>query len=227
MAAVVESLHYDSMMPDSGIREHLLRGVSKFVESASKLDGVLRIALIGSLATPKENPKDADLLVTIEDHLDIEVLAKSGRRLKGWAQHRNTGADIFLCNPEGAYLGRTCSFKDCHPRVRCAGTQCGFGSRVCTDFEVVRLPQGVLSEPPIELWPRIVTRGDVPEDVENLLFSLASTPNWRRLTVSFIGHLTRHPFLRPQKRASAHMPLKSGDRQPTPGHRSARIRAGH
>jgi hypothetical protein len=63
-----------------------------------------RIALIGSLSTSKPLPKDADVLVTIEDGLDLGRLA-AGRRLKGAAQQINLGADIFLADKEGRYLG--------------------------------------------------------------------------------------------------------------------------
>jgi hypothetical protein len=42
--------------------------------------------LIGSLCTPKPFLKDADLLVTIDDGLDLAQLAKSSRRLQGKAQ---------------------------------------------------------------------------------------------------------------------------------------------
>ena len=45
----------------------------------ANLPGVLRIALVGSLTTPKPLPKDADVLVTIEDGLDLAPLAAKGR----------------------------------------------------------------------------------------------------------------------------------------------------
>ena len=49
------------------LREFLLREVLRFVRTASTIPGVTRIALVGSLATMKPNPKDADVLVSIAD----------------------------------------------------------------------------------------------------------------------------------------------------------------
>lgn len=151
------------------LREFLLREVRRFVNHASKLAGVERIALLGSLVTRKNNPKDADVLVTIRPDVDINALAALGRRLKGRGQNRNSGADIFLCNPEGEYIGRTCAFRECHPRVRCSGTQCARGTRICNDFDVVCLNQDLIREPPLILWPSIERRQPLPEDVEKVL----------------------------------------------------------
>ena len=77
------------------IRDNLLSEVRHFVERARVCPGVRRIALIGSLATNKENPKDADMLITVDDDADLAMLATAGRKLKGRAQSRNKGADIF------------------------------------------------------------------------------------------------------------------------------------
>jgi hypothetical protein len=49
----------------------------------------------------EENPKDADVLVTIDDTMDLDELARAGRRLKGSAQTINLGADIFLADASG------------------------------------------------------------------------------------------------------------------------------
>jgi hypothetical protein len=100
------------------IRRHLLPGVLRFVQATRRIDGMLRIALIGSLTTTKPSPKDADLLVTVRDDVDLAPLAAAGRKLKGHAQQQNRGADIFLCSAEGVYLGRTCHWKECRPGVR-------------------------------------------------------------------------------------------------------------
>src|SRR5271165_5424610 len=68
-------------------RRHLLRAVLAFVRASP---GVLRIALLGSLATDKPVPKDADVLVTIDAAMDLSSLARFGRRLKGTAQTIST-----------------------------------------------------------------------------------------------------------------------------------------
>src|SRR5262245_5195332 len=56
-------------------RRELLLAVLSFVRTARTCPGVLRIALMGSLATSKAIPKDADLLVTINDTMDLGQLA--------------------------------------------------------------------------------------------------------------------------------------------------------
>ena len=56
-------------------RRHLLRAVLAFVRAARSSPGVLRIALLGSLATDKPVPKDADVLVTINAAMDLSLLA--------------------------------------------------------------------------------------------------------------------------------------------------------
>ena len=60
------------------IRDELLAAVRRFVERACNCPGVRRIALIGSLATAKEDPKDADVLVTVDDDSDLTPLASLG-----------------------------------------------------------------------------------------------------------------------------------------------------
>src|SRR5690348_9958839 len=92
-------------------RRVLLDAVSEFVRVASACPGVRRIALVGSLATDKPVPKDADLLVTIDSAMDLAALARAGRRLKGQAQSINLGADIFLADETGHYLGRVCGYR--------------------------------------------------------------------------------------------------------------------
>ena len=59
------------------------------------------------MTTAKAIPKDVDLLVTIERTMDLTQLARAGRRLKGLAQTINLGADIFLADTTGHYLGRS------------------------------------------------------------------------------------------------------------------------
>jgi uncharacterized protein DUF6932 len=86
-------------------RRHLLRAVLAFVRAARSSPGVLRIALLGSLATDKPVPKDADVLVTIDAAMDLSSLARFGRRLKGTAQTINLGADIFLADGSDHSLG--------------------------------------------------------------------------------------------------------------------------
>jgi predicted nucleotidyltransferase len=94
------------VVDDESIRSFLLSEVLRFVERARSCPGVRRIALVGSLVRDKHDPKDADVLVTVDDDADLASLATAGRGLKGRAQSRNKGADVFLADPSGTYIGR-------------------------------------------------------------------------------------------------------------------------
>jgi hypothetical protein len=86
-------------------RPHLLRAVLAFVQAARWTPGALRISLLGSLATDKPVPKDADVLVTIDAAVDLDPLARLGRRLKGTAQTINLGAEFSLPTKRTATSG--------------------------------------------------------------------------------------------------------------------------
>ena len=150
-------------------RALLLAEVLAFVRSASVCPGVLRIALVVSLATGKPVPKDADVLVTLEDGVDLGPLAGVGRRLKGKAGSINLGADIFLCRPDGRYIGRICGFRECHPRVACHARHCGGRDHLCDDLDILTLSSELILAPPLVLWPRLKRRAVLPDDVEQLL----------------------------------------------------------
>src|SRR6476660_8418121 len=120
-------------------RRHLLRAVLAFVRAARSTPGVLRIALLGSLATDKPVPKDADVLVTIDPAVNLDPLARLGRRLKGTAQTINLGADIFLADAVGRYLGRICHYRECRPRLACRALSCGLRQRLNDDLQIVTL----------------------------------------------------------------------------------------
>lgn len=67
------------------IRSILLEFSQEFILAARHVPGVRRIAMLGSLLTPKPRPKDVDVLVTIDDTVNLAALAKLGRRLSGSA----------------------------------------------------------------------------------------------------------------------------------------------
>lgn len=153
------------------IRAFLLSEVLEFVHRARKCAGVRRIALVGSLATDKRDPKDADLLVTVDDGADLRTLAAAGRRLKGRAQNQNKGADIFLASRSGSYIGRTCHWRECAPGIRmsCDARNCGTRPFLHDDLDALKLDAALVKSPPIELWPSVMRRVPVPGDVEELL----------------------------------------------------------
>lgn len=152
-------------------RRPLLLWTYSFVRAARLCPGVRRVALLGSVATAKAIPKDVDLLVTIERTMDLSQLARSGRRLKGLAQTINLGADIFLVDTAGHYLGRICHYRECHPRAACRAQHCGFKAHLNDDLDVVTLSKDLLASPPVELWPKVVRTLTVPADVEEILLT--------------------------------------------------------
>ena len=158
----------DAAVPE-GPRATLLSATGRFVHAAQRCKGVRRIALIGSLATTKALPKDTDLLVTIEHPTDLAPLAHIARRLQGGLQSHNFGADIFLINADGAYIGRICPYRECRPRMKCGAEHCGWNPHLNDDLQVVTLSPGLIATPPVALWPRVVRNRHVPADVELLL----------------------------------------------------------
>lgn len=158
---------------ESSIRGFLLDEVLRFVQRARECPGVQRIALVGSLTTNKQTPKDADLLITVDNDADLTSLAAAGRTLKGRAQSHNKGADIFLADPAGHYIGRTCHWRECRPgvRVACDARHCGRRAFLHDDLGDVSLAPALIAAPPIELWPNIVCRVELPRDVEERLVS--------------------------------------------------------
>uniref|UniRef100_B0SY82 Uncharacterized protein n=1 Tax=Caulobacter sp. (strain K31) TaxID=366602 RepID=B0SY82_CAUSK len=155
-------------------RPVLLAATLDFVREARTCPNVLRIALVGSLATPKPIPKDVDVLVTLADHEDLTALAQISRRLKGRANAINLGADIFLCDADSRYIGRVCCYRECHPRMACEGRQCTTGRFLNNDLDNVALDRSLTLAPPIDLWPTLQRRTAVPDDVEQLLLSALS-----------------------------------------------------
>lgn len=150
-------------------RPYLLAAVLAFVRDAKALPGIRRIALVGSLATDKPIPKDADVLVTIDAAMDLSPLARLGRRLKGTAQKINLGGDVFLVEETDRHIGRICNYRECHRRVLCRAQHCGAREHLNDDLHVVTLSAQLIATPPIDLWPRIVRRVPVPNDTDSLL----------------------------------------------------------
>ena len=171
--------------PPQSKRVFLIGLVQEFLMRVRALPGISRVGLIGSLTTPKDNPKDADLLVWVDDGLDLAPLAAAGRQLKGRAQGRNAGADIFLVSPGGSYLGRICHYRDCRPGVRlsCRALHCGQRPHLCDDLHDLKLRPNAIQAPPVDLWPQAIVRAAVPDDIQELVGQLAepsSPPDPRR-----------------------------------------------
>ena len=158
----------------SNHRRQLLEGLWRFVVTASSIPGVRTIALLGSITTAKPNPKDIDVLIVVDDDADLAALATVSRRLQGHAQGYNCGADVFLADSRGIYIGRTCPWRDCQPGVRlaCDARHCGQRPYLHDDLDTVQLGESLVAAPPVTLWPRTEHRGPVPPDVEEFIATL-------------------------------------------------------
>jgi predicted nucleotidyltransferase len=154
-----------------GHRPQLLDGLRRFVRSVRDIPGVKSIAVLGSIVTTKPNPKDIDVLVVIADDADLTPLATASRRLQGHAQSFNRGADVFLANERGTYIGRTCHWRDCRPGVRqsCDALHCGRRPYLHDDLDAIRLNSSLVVSPPVTLWPHVERRGQLPPDVEEIV----------------------------------------------------------
>ena len=170
-----ESPTYDPpALPD--LRNIMFSEVRRFVHVARDIPGVQRIALIGSLASDKEFPKDIDLLVTVSDDCDLAPLAKLGRQLSGHMTNHQAGADVFLASEGGQYIGRACPWKSCGPgyRASCDAMNCGRLPDLHDDFSAVRLKEEVIARPSVVLWPDLTASSDTPRDIhEQLIEPLA------------------------------------------------------
>jgi predicted nucleotidyltransferase len=161
------------------LRERLIREAFGFARTASAVAGVRRVSLLGSILTAKPDPKDVDLLVRIAEDADLPRLAACARRLQGATQQFNRGADVFLADEGGRrYLGRTCPWKDCRPGVRlsCDALHCGARPHLHDDLRTIKLPAALVANPPLDLWPTIERRCELPEDVAWLLSEVWSPP---------------------------------------------------
>jgi predicted nucleotidyltransferase len=152
-------------------RDLCLAEALAFVRQAIQMQGVERIALLGSMTTDRPDPKDVDLLVRVTDDMNLKPLADAARRLSGHLQQHRLGADIFLADPQDHYLGRTCPWKVCVPgvRMRCDAHNCGRRPYLHDDWDAVRLEDALVRRPPIVLWPQVIARVPLPADVEEAL----------------------------------------------------------
>lgn len=149
------------------IRCFLITESFRFIDKAVTFPGIRRVALLGSIITPKVNPKDVDILITIDNDIDLTALATAARRLKGILQGKNEEADIFLANPSDEYIGRICHWKSCGPQFRstCDAWNCGVRHYLHDDFDDIRLNAHLVKEPPLEIWPTIIYRQKIAEDL--------------------------------------------------------------
>ena len=86
-----------------------------------------------------------------------------------WALTGDAGATLIV-DPGDAYLGRTCPYRECRPGIRtsCRARHCGRRPYLNDDLDVLNLPADVIAAPPLDLWPRVIARAELPPDVREL-----------------------------------------------------------
>ena len=153
------------------VRAFLIAETFRFIDRIVTIPGLRRIAMVGSLINSKADLKDVDLLITMEDEVDLTTLATAARKLKGAAQTKNRGADIFIANPAGQYIGRICHWRDCGPGIRasCDAHNCGHRHYLHDDLDDINLDPHLVKEPPLEIWPTVVFRQSVASDLSPFL----------------------------------------------------------
>ena len=78
-----DDLHVGPQEYETSDRDHLLVAAKWFVEEAAKLEGIEKVALVGSLCTEQRKPRDLDLLVFVSAGASVKSLAKLRRGLQG------------------------------------------------------------------------------------------------------------------------------------------------
>ena len=53
--------------------------------------------------------------------------------------------------------------------MSCDALHCGRRPYLHDDLETIQLPKSLIAAPPLELWPQIVARVPIPEDVEQAM----------------------------------------------------------
>lgn len=149
------------------VRAFLITESFRFIDRVISLPGVKRVALLGSIVIPIADSKDVDILIAIDNDTDLTALATVARRLIGIVQGKNKGADIFLANPAGEYIGRVCHWRSCGPQFRstCDAWNCGVRPYLLDDFGDIRLNSHLVKEPPLEIWPTLIYRQKVADDL--------------------------------------------------------------
>ena len=104
----------------------------------------------------------------------MSALDRLARQLQGRISataHGLYGADVFLADSAGQYLGRLCKHRECPSLRQCAARHCGRRPHLKDDLDVITLEQTLIAAPPVVLWPTIIGQGVVPSDVETALLA--------------------------------------------------------
>lgn len=149
----------------------MLEVLSRFLPALVVLPSIERIGLTGSIATPKKEPKDIEVVVCTKEGADLTQLATTYRKMSGRLQSTGRGTvDIFIFE-NGSYIGRPCPCRECAPGIRqsCTADHCGLRPYLRDDLSVVELYPTTLTRLPVQLHPDGWFLDDVPDDVKEFV----------------------------------------------------------
>lgn len=112
---------------------------------------------------PKKNQDDSD---SMSEEESDEHFAYIAGYTSGGAPFGTTWEEMAeMEKREAEYLGRTCPWRECGPgiRTRCHAQHCG--GHLYDDLQVLTLKRELLAEPPLEVFPKVVVRQEIPGDV--------------------------------------------------------------
>jgi hypothetical protein len=161
----------------ANVRDSLLEAALWFVQAAAQLSEVQRIVLIGSILSDRQSPerrrptgvrcrrcrsRTAGGTPAPRAAPEPEPLC---RRILGRRATPVFGSDLFL----EVVPARDSRLSD--------ALHCGRRPHLHDDLATIRLPDSLIAAPPLELWPIVVRRCQVPADVERLVSRLHEPHN--------------------------------------------------
>lgn len=151
-------------------RQSMLKVLGEFLPSLKALKHMEQIGLIGSMTTPKREPKDIDIVVYIGVDFDLSALAGIYRKMLGRMQSIGRGVDIFTFE-QGSYIGRPCRYRECGRGIRllCKADNCGRRHHLCNDLKNLNLSSTTLTNLPVQLYPKGLSGDNIPEDIRDFV----------------------------------------------------------
>ncbi len=141
-------------------RTRIDQAVAKFITLVQHVEGVLEVALFGSVATEKAVPDDFDLMVFIKDVQCIPAISSSIRSITS-TFHAH---DVFLFDENRQYLGRVCHRKKCPAlSVECKVYGCGKVKYLQVIEGFTFQAKQALAQKPVPLWIHSSLAGSISE----------------------------------------------------------------
>jgi len=124
--------------------------------------------------SPTAPTERVDLLVFVSGGTDLAPLAAAARRLKGRLQSQNRGADIFLATRRVTWAGSARGEYANPGSARMRRAALWATALLHDDLATIRLDSSLIAAPPLQLWPTVVRRAEIPGDVEALARRLSN-----------------------------------------------------